>query len=93
MQEGVDLKGDLSRFQIICKLPFPYMGDQLVKERMRKWDWWYAYETAKVLIQAMGRSVRDENDKAITYILDESWEYFYRKNAHLFPPSFHKQFK
>jgi Rad3-related DNA helicase len=93
MQEGVDLKGDLSRFQIICKLPFPYMGDQLVKERMRKWDWWYAYETAKVLIQAMGRSIRDENDKAITYILDESWAYFYKKNAHLFPPSFHKQFK
>lgn len=93
MQEGVDLKDDLSRFQIICKLPFPYMGDQLVKERMRKWDWWYAYETAKTLIQAMGRSVRNEDDYAVTYILDLSWEHFYRKNSHLFPKNFHQRFQ
>lgn len=93
MQEGVDLKDDLSRFQIICKLPFPYMGDQLVKERMRKWSWWYSYETVKTLIQAMGRSIRNPEDHAVTYILDEGWDYFYRKNVHLFPRSFHKRFK
>ena len=30
MEEGVDLKGDKSRFQIICKIPYTYLGDQLI---------------------------------------------------------------
>lgn len=93
MSEGVDLKGNLSRFQVICKLPFPYLGDKLVQKRKEKWDWWYSYETAKVIIQSTGRSIRDENDYAVTYVLDEAWAYFWKMNSHLFPPSFHKQFK
>ena len=35
MEEGVDLKNELSRFQIICKIPYPYLGDKLVKQRMK----------------------------------------------------------
>ena len=93
MAEGVDLKDDLSRVQIICKLPFPYLGDELVMKRKEKWDWWYNYETAKTLIQMFGRSVRSETDYAISYILDSSWETFYQRNAFLFPPEFPKQFK
>lgn len=93
MTEGVDLKDDLSRFQIICKLPFPYLGDQLVQKRKERWDWWYSFETAKVLIQGIGRSVRNEEDYAVTYILDEAWANFWKYNSNLFPPSFHKQFK
>lgn len=93
MSEGVDLKDDLSRVQIVCKLPFPYLGDQLIQKRKEKWSWWYNYETAKTLIQMFGRSVRNEEDYAITYILDESWERFYQMNAYLFPSDFKKQFK
>ena len=37
MTEGVDLVDDASRFQIICKIPYPYLGDKLVKKRMNKW--------------------------------------------------------
>lgn len=92
MGEGVDLKDDLSRVQIVCKLPFPYLGDQLVQKRKEHWSWWYNYETAKSLIQMFGRSIRNENDYAITYILDESWSNFYMQNHFLFPPSFSKQF-
>jgi len=93
MSEGVDLKDHLSRVQIVCKLPFPYLGDQLILKRKEKWEWWYNYETAKTLIQMFGRSIRNENDYAITYILDESWERFYQLNNHLFPSTFAKQFK
>lgn len=93
MSEGVDLKDDLSRVQIVCKLPFPYLGDKLIQKRKEKWDWWYNYETAKTLIQMFGRSIRNENDYAITYILDESWERFYQMNSFLFPADFKKQFK
>ena len=90
MTEGVDLKDDLSRFQIICKVPFPYLGDKLIRKKMNKWDWWYDLQTAKTLIQAVGRSVRNENDKAVTYILDTIWERFYKKNSSLFPENFKK---
>jgi len=90
MTEGVDLKDDLSRFQIICKVPFPYLGDKLIRKKMHKWEWWYDLQTAKTLIQSVGRSVRNENDKAVTYILDSIWERFYGKNSKLFPANFKK---
>jgi|TARA_R110000824_G_scaffold60050_6_gene160871 ATP-dependent DNA helicase DinG len=88
MTEGVDLKEDLSRFQVICKVPFPYLGDKLVRKKMNKWSWWYDLQTAKTVIQAAGRSVRSETDTAVTYILDASWERFYGKNKKLFGPEF-----
>jgi ATP-dependent DNA helicase DinG len=90
MTEGVDLKDDLSRFQIICKVPFPYLGDKLVTKKMHKWSWWYDLQTAKTLIQAVGRSIRNDEDKAVTYILDSIWERFYHKNIKLFPENFKK---
>ena len=85
MSEGVDLANDASRFQIVCKLPFPYLGDKLVVKRMNRDKMWYAYQTAKTLIQSLGRSVRNENDYAISYILDSDFDNFYKKNKHLFP--------
>ena len=90
MQEGVDLKGDLSRFQILCKVPYPYLGDKLVKKRMHKWKWWYPLQTAKTIVQAVGRSVRSDEDHAVTYILDSNWSGFYNKNKNLFPEDFRK---
>jgi ATP-dependent DNA helicase DinG len=88
MTEGVDLHGDLSRFQIICKVPFPYLGDKLIRKKMNKWKWWYDLQTAKTVIQSVGRSIRNEKDTAVTYILDSSWERFYNKNKSLFGPEF-----
>ena len=57
MTEGIDLKDDASRFQILCKVPYPYLGDKLVKKTSRKtlkllgtvgepinpeaWQWYY----------------------------------------------------
>jgi len=88
MTEGVDLKDDASRFQIICKIPYPYLGDKLVKKRMNKWKWWYPLQTAKVVVQSVGRSIRNENDHAVTYILDAGWQYFVDRNRKIFPKEF-----
>jgi Rad3-related DNA helicase len=90
MTEGVDLRDDASRFQIICKLEFPYLGDKIVRKRMNKWKWWYDFQTAKSFMQAIGRSVRSESDHAVTYILDGDWERFYGKSRDMFPPDFHQ---
>jgi ATP-dependent DNA helicase DinG len=88
MTEGVDLKGDLSRFQIICKVPYPYLGDKLVQKRMRKWSWWYPLQTAKTIIQSLGRSIRSADDHAVSYILDSDWDRFYGQQRDMFPESF-----
>ena len=93
MSEGVDLEGDASRFQIVCKVPYPYLGDKLVKKRMNKWKWWYPFQTAKTVIQAVGRSVRSSNDTAVTYVLDADWERFYSRNKKLFPSDFRECLK
>jgi len=86
--EGLDLKGDLSRFQIICKLHWPYLGDELVKRRMEKYNHWYSYQAVKSLIQAKGRSIRTSEDFAVTYILDDSFDRLYSNNISLFPEHF-----
>ena len=88
MTEGVDLKDDLSRFQIICKVPFPYLGDLVIKKRMENDKLWYDYQTAKTIIQAIGRSIRNENDYAETYLLDSDWESYYKRNINMFPIDF-----
>jgi Rad3-related DNA helicase len=88
MTEGIDLKGDASRFQIICKVPYPYLGDKLVQKRMRKWSWWYPLQTAKTVIQALGRSIRSSDDFAVSYILDSDWNRFYGQNQEMFPDTF-----
>ncbi len=86
--EGIDLYDDLSRWQVICKVPFPYLGDNYIREKMARIPDWYRHETAKTLIQSTGRSVRSETDYAVTYILDSDFENFYYRNSDMFPQWF-----
>ena len=90
MTEGVDLRDEASRFQVICKLEFPYLGDKIIRKRMNKWKWWYDFQTAKAFMQSIGRSVRSETDHAVTYILDADWDRFYTRSRDMFPPDFHQ---
>jgi Rad3-related DNA helicase len=88
MTEGVDLKGKLSEFQILCKVPFPYLGDKVVKKKMNKWKWWYNTQTIRTIIQSVGRSIRSEDDKAVTYILDSDWKRIKSSCRNDFPKDF-----
>lgn len=86
MHEGLDLKDDLSRFQIICKVPYPsYVNDPQLKRRMELSDDYYIYITALKLWQSYGRSVRSETDYAKTYILDEQFEKFAKRAKKVTP--------
>jgi ATP-dependent DNA helicase DinG len=84
MTEGLDLKEDLARFGIICKVPYPYM-DPYVKARMQRDPAWYEWLTALAMVQATGRIVRSKTDKGHFYILDESFGYFLTKNQKVLP--------
>ena len=85
MNTGVDLKDDLSRFQIIMKIPYPNISSNKIKARQRTNRNWYAWKTCVDLIQALGRSVRSETDYAETFILDESFSDILKYNTHLIP--------
>lgn len=82
MYEGLDLKGDLSRFQIITKVPYPMM-DPYIMARKERDPQWYILQTGLSMIQASGRSVRTVDDWAVTWILDGGFAYFFRQNSYL----------
>ncbi|RAP44197.1 helicase C-terminal domain-containing protein [uncultured Methanosphaera sp.] len=72
MSEGVDLPYEKCQFQVIYKVPYPYLGDKQINERKNIDPQWYAYKTIMTLMQAYGRGMRAENDHCDTYILDKN---------------------
>lgn len=85
MESGIDLHGDRSRFQIVCKVPYPFLGSQNIKARQSDMPAWYSVETVSKLIQSCGRSVRSETDYADTYILDSNFSDLLRYSSDYFP--------
>jgi ATP-dependent DNA helicase DinG len=58
LHTGLDLKDDLSRFQIITKVPYPSIGDRWINEKRKTNRQWYAWQTALRLVQGYGTSIR-----------------------------------
>lgn len=88
MDRGIDLPDDLCRVQVICKVPFPYLGDRQVAARLyaRGGSEWYACQTVRTLVQMTGRGVRHSEDWCHTYILDSQfWDNVWERNKWLFP--------
>lgn len=73
IKDGVDFKGDLCRFQIIFKIPYPQLNEQ-VKYRKDLDPKWFYYQTVMALMQAYGRGIRDKDDWCIMYIIDSSFK-------------------
>jgi hypothetical protein len=83
---GLDLKDDLSRFQIITKVPYPNKGDIWTDKKRKIDEDWY-WQTALKLIQGYGKSIRSKEDWARTYVLDSAFGYFV-KNKIILPDCF-----
>ena len=79
MDEGVDLPGDKCRFQVIYKIPYPYLEKQV---RIRKEIdlGWYHYNTIVRLLQTYGRGMRYQDDYCQTYFIDDTSNLFYWDN-------------
>jgi len=90
--EGLDLKDDKSRFQIFFKVPYPSLGDPLVKAKMKTFPGWYDWKTGIAIQQGAGRSIRSKDDWAVTYILDACFRSLINKKGS-FPPSFEERIK
>lgn len=78
--EGVDLPGDLSRYQIIVKAPFGSLGDKRMKVILDSYPDIYALQTLMKITQGAGRSVRSSTDHATTYFLDTAIQRLWTSN-------------
>ena len=70
LNEGIDLPGELCRFIIIFKIPYPQLKDKLVQAKMRLFPEWYKSKTSSFVIQGIGRGNRSKEDWCMTYIID-----------------------
>ena len=88
MTEGFDFKDDLARWQIVAKMPYPYLGDKQVEKKKDMNPAWYSMQTASTIIQACGRIVRSEEDFGVTYILDSDFQNIWDRYRQFFPTWF-----
>lgn len=85
MTTGVDLKDDLARWGLICKVPFPFLGDARIKALFENDKRWYLWKTAQEVMQACGRIVRSNTDYGVMYVLDSDFENILRQAGNMFP--------
>ena len=92
MEEALDLEGDLCRWQVICKAPYPNTNDSRVARRLDDGQWGWYYRTAlRTVIQACGRVVRAPDDYGATYVADSSLLDLFDRASHDMPPWFADQ--
>lgn len=83
--EGVDFPDDGCRFNIFLKIPYPFMGDPLVRAKSALFPRWYNSQTTNNIIQGIGRGNRTPNDWCTTYILDGCFDNLYQSTRRQYP--------
>ena len=83
IKDGVDFKGDLCRFQIIYKVPYPQLNEQ-VRYRYDMDKKWYYYQAVMSIMQAYGRGIRDKDDYCDMYIIDSDFGRLFDFNRNFF---------
>ena len=92
MEEALDLEGDLARWQVLCKAPFPNAGDARVAHRLEQDRWaWYYRTTLRTVIQACGRVVRSPDDYGTTYVADDALLDVFERAQSTMPAWFQEQ--
>jgi ATP-dependent DNA helicase DinG len=85
MQEGFDFNGDKARWQVIPKVPYPYLGDKQIKRKLELDEEWYTMRTVMTILQACGRICRSATDYGVTYILDSDFKRLWKKADYMIP--------
>ncbi|GGN99685.1 MULTISPECIES: ATP-dependent DNA helicase [Haloarcula] len=92
MEEALDLEGELCRWQVLCKAPYPNTRDSRVARRLEDGQWGWYYRTAlRTVIQACGRVVRAPDDYGATYLADTSLLDLFERARHDMPDWFDEQ--
>lgn len=86
--EGVDLPGEISRYQIIVKAPFPSLAEKRMSYILKHHPNIYNLITIKKLVQGGGRSVRSMDDYAVTYVLDSNAQRIFNGSLNVWKDEF-----
>ena len=89
---GIDLKGDLARFQIIVKAAYLPLGDNRIKKMFEQDKNWYTNKMLSNLIQQCGRGIRSKDDYCVTYVLDANIFQAIMRNKSKLPKYFIERF-
>lgn len=88
LDRGIDLPDDDCRVIIVCKVPFPSLGDKQVSARLHSkgGQQWYTVRTIRSLVQMTGRGMRSADDYCESYLLDKAFlDNIWRRNKNLLP--------
>ncbi|SFF77233.1 Rad3-related DNA helicase [Halopelagius inordinatus] len=92
MEEALDLRGDLCRWQVVCKAPYLNTNDSRVARRLEDGQWpWYRRAALRTVIQACGRVVRAPDDYGATYLADSSLLDLFERTRSDMPAWFREQ--
>jgi len=90
---GWDFPYEDCEYQIIVKVPFPDMRAEVMKRRSELDDDLSQYMAAVELIQMVGRAMRAADDVCETLVIDDSIQWFVRRNRRFFPRWFLSAFR
>lgn len=85
LEEGLDLPGDMARWQIITRVPWPSLAEPAIAYKAQQDPEWFMWESVKSLLQMCGRVVRSTDDYAKTIILDSSFDRLLREGKQYLP--------
>ena len=81
MYEGIDLPYDAGRWQVITKVPWPYLGNPAIKYMCDNDSEWYLWESLNVLLQGCWRICRTPTDFGATYVWDATFRRAYAEGV------------
>jgi Rad3-related DNA helicase len=84
-QQGVDFKGDRSRFQIILRVPYPSTADAFMEKKVKEDFPYYNYQALITFGQQIGRINRSDDDFGVTFLMDERFNKFISNNMRILP--------
>lgn len=84
-QQGVDFKGDRSKFQMILRVPYPSTSDAFMAKKVKEDFSYYNYQALITFGQMIGRINRSEDDIGVTVLMDSRFESFIGRNKGVLP--------
>jgi len=85
MDTGYDFHGDLCRWMIVGKLPWPDTRPKVMSARKEMDPEYMSYLTMQSLVQMSGRAMRSEDDWAEVMVLDDNIGWFLKQNGAMAP--------
>lgn len=92
-QQGIDLKYDRARFQIILRVPYPSISSSLMKDLVDNNPAAYTYKALVTFGQMLGRPMRAPDDWGHTILLDYRFLEFINRGRKLLGDDVMKRIK